>query len=108
MNWYEVLPEQIAINQIAYERRHRVLHAVLSGAKQKEIAAKLGISASIVSQMVWKALREDGRKPPVTVWCEQWAPDMIRPLEHAAWLKDRRQRRWERTNPPRQMFEPWP
>lgn len=110
MNWHDVLPEQIAINQIAFERREMVLRAYQAGAKQKEIAAKLGISPSIVSDMVRKALKHKakGTKPPVTSWCEQCLPEMIRPMEYAAWRKNRREFSPSYKPPPRYTFEPWP
>jgi hypothetical protein len=51
MNWYDVLPRNVAKLQIAWERRERVRLAFAAGARATEIAAVLGVCQQRAYQM---------------------------------------------------------
>ena len=63
VDWFAILPDDVAEMQMAWERRQTALAMHNSGLKQKEIAELFGVTGSRVSQFVIKA--RSGRVPPV-------------------------------------------
>ena len=111
MNWFDVLPEHLAREQVAFERRNAILRAWRSGAKQKDIAKALGCTPGNVSRLIntgeWRE-RHGNTAPPIVQDCDKWLSDMIPGLELAAAQKHRREKHWSHKPTPRQHFEPWP
>ena len=66
MKWH-TLPDDVAAEQAAWERRHAALRANQAGMKQKDVAAFLGVSAPRARQMIVKARAEmqQRRRPPL-------------------------------------------
>ena len=67
MNWYDVLPERVAMMQISYERQQRALRAREAGLRYKQIARLFGVCPARAQQMVQRALVN--RTPPINEFC---------------------------------------
>lgn len=68
--WLALVPENIAIDQVAWEKRQAIVRAVIAGATQREIAAALGVSRVRISdqfrQQTYRNQRSWGS--PVQQW----------------------------------------
>lgn len=60
-NWMELVPETVAIQQIAYERRIMVCKLRELGMSLSEIGVRLGVSTSRAQQMLAKENRRRAR-----------------------------------------------
>ncbi len=67
-NWEDVVPEDVARAQQAFDRGRRILRVYRAGCMQKEIALRLGVTSARVHQIVKreKSRHEDGS--PVERW----------------------------------------
>jgi hypothetical protein len=65
MNWDDVLPPQLAMEQRTWELGQALLRAYKAGARQRDLAAHLGVSASRAHERISKAERDRRRKSPV-------------------------------------------
>jgi len=75
--WLDLLPKNVALMQIAWERRQSVARVVLDhGVSQKELARRMGLSPARIQQMVRRASRDrlGGNRAPVTRWMEKQEP----------------------------------
>lgn len=72
-NWEDVLPKHVAKLQHAWDRRMRVIRAINSGAKRKDIAEAIGISTGRLQQIIWRADRDVrcGNKSPAETYLNE-------------------------------------
>jgi predicted transcriptional regulator len=78
VNWYDVLPNQIACQQVAFERRAQVRRVHDSGVSQTSIASLLGVSRGRVRQLLYC---DGDDKSPFDQWMDKkWSP--VRALVH--------------------------
>ncbi len=70
-NWEDVVPEDVALAQRAFDRGRRILRVYRAGCMQKEIARRLGVTSARVHQIVKREKRrmvEEGCGSPVERW----------------------------------------
>jgi hypothetical protein len=67
MNWFDLVPNDVARLQLAYERRHRVLRVRQAGLTYRELGAALGVSFERARQIVLRAQRD--KLSPVERYC---------------------------------------
>jgi hypothetical protein len=73
MSWKDIVPEEIAIGQAAWERRHAMLRAHHAGATLAVISANVGLSRGRVGHIVQQAQREVdlGSRSPIEIFMDQ-------------------------------------
>lgn len=70
INWFAVLPLEVARRQTSWDRGQLMLRMVRLGFSYKEIAAKFNLSTSRVSQIVTEAASFRRRTPPFERWAQ--------------------------------------
>jgi hypothetical protein len=77
-NWHDLVPENVAVAQQAWERKARALRMRTLGFAYKDIAKRFGISAGRAHQIVARAEREKakGHLSPVEGYMHYRAEDM--------------------------------
>lgn len=66
-NWSDVLPEDVAMRQAAWERRRQIIRANDAGMPLIAIARQLGLSQSRICQLNdrQRRLEKSGRRAPI-------------------------------------------
>lgn len=65
MNWLDVVPKYVAVEQIAWERGQKILRAKKAGVSFSAISRHFGISPAAIRQT---ALKHQNKRPPVAAW----------------------------------------
>ncbi len=90
MNWQDVLPENLAISQELWERRHRARRAVEAGASIQDVAARLNITPARVGQILKRAEfdMQGKRQAPICEFLEMRAALADVTGAHVAFVAD--------------------
>jgi len=70
VDWFAIVPEEIAVAQVAWERRQTALAMQDAGMKQGQIAELFGVTKSRVSQMTLRAsaAKRAGKSSPAEAY----------------------------------------